>query len=76
MFYGLKYATHTLRYETLNADWSEFLRLAGLPNIPLPRHNVGEGRDGRHWRELYSPAARDLVAQAFANEITQLEYTF
>ena len=76
LFYGLKYATHVLRYESLDHDWVQYLRAAHLPLRALPQHNVGGGRDGQHYREFYTPATRDVVAQAFAAEINQLEYIF
>jgi hypothetical protein len=76
LFFALPHANFILRFEDLDNDWKQFLKLAGLPHVDLPKKNVGRGRNGRHYREFYGPASRDLVALAFATEIEQLEYTF
>lgn len=64
------------RYESLDADFRHVLDQIGLGGgVELPRTNVSAGRSG-NYREFYTDAARDLVAEWYAPEIRHFGYSF
>lgn len=65
-----------LTYENLDAELQEVWDKLGLPGSPdLPRAK-GNARPSGHYRELYSPASRDRVADVFADTIETFGYEF
>ncbi|MDH4386238.1 MAG: sulfotransferase family 2 domain-containing protein [Caulobacter sp.] len=76
---NLKYITGvnmTLRFETLQQDFSRALRAFGADaELEIPLINKTAGRQG-HYREQYDPAARTLVEQAFKRELDLTGYGF
>ncbi len=65
-----------LRYENLDAELAEVWTQLGLPGAPdLPRAK-GNARPAGHYRELYTPASRDRVAEVFADTIDVFGYEF
>lgn len=68
------------RYETLDADFETVLQRIGLVGqVQLPRVNVNrKRREGAEiaYREYYSDADRDFVAQTYAREIAHFGYEF
>ena len=64
-----------LRFETLAADFEALEQSLGLnlPSLPW----VGRSRqEHRSYASLYTPAARKLVASAFAEDLELFEYVF
>jgi hypothetical protein len=63
------------RTEHLADDLTEALRRVGVDVAPdaLERRNEGPRTD---YREVYTPAMRDRVAEAFADDIEAFGYTF
>lgn len=65
-------------YENLEQDLEEVCKK--LPDHPgklvLPRAKSGIRTDRRHYRELFSPADRQKVAEFFAQEISLFGYEF
>jgi sulfotransferase famil protein len=66
------------RYESLEQDLNEALRLAGVKRrIAVPRLNVTPNKDeARGYRSYYSDATRGLVAEWYQPEIALLGYGF
>lgn len=75
---GRNIATRILRYETLREDFAALMRDFGVDEPgPLPQLK-GEYRpeDARNYREMYTPATRDIVAKAYRQEIEEFGYEF
>ena len=65
-----------LRYERLDTELKQVWEQLGLPGSPdLPRAK-GHARPAGHYRELYSPYARDRVGEVFADTIEAFGYEF
>ena len=65
-----------LRYEHLDTELREVWDHLGLPGEPdLPRAK-GNARPAGHYRELYSDASRQRVADVFADTIEAFGYEF
>lgn len=65
-----------LRYESLDAELQEVWDQLSLPGSPdLPRAK-GQARPAGHYRDLYTPASRDRVADVFADTIETFGYEF
>ena len=65
-----------LRYERLSEELTDVWQHLGLPGTPdLPRAK-GNARPAGHYRELYTPASRDRVAEVFADTIETFGYEF
>ena len=65
-----------LRYERLSDELAEVwdhLRLPGSPDLPRAK---ADARPAGHYRELYTDASRDRVADVFADAIEAFDYTF
>ena len=60
------------RYESLREDFAHVRDRLALP-FDLPHVNRS---DHRHYRDYYSPATRDIVAQRFARDIAYFGYAF
>lgn len=60
------------RFERLQADFDEVCRRIGA-SASLPHLKRSSGSD---YRELYTPAARDVVAERFAGDIERFGYRF
>ena len=60
------------RFESLADDWDVIRERIGC-DVPLPRTN---GSKHGHYREYYTPEARDLVARRFAKDIRHFGYSF
>lgn len=65
-----------LRYEALSADLEAVLSERGVDMPGLPRANVSDARDGRHYAEFYDDDSRLYIAERFAGEIAELGYSF
>ena len=61
------------RFETLDADFDEACRRAGLKPIPLPKHNAGKTST---YRSLYNDHSRALVEDLFGEDIDRYGYAF
>ncbi len=65
-----------LRYEHLDAELQEVWEQLDLPGTPdLPRAK-GNARPAGHYRELYTPASKQRVADVFADTIEAFGYEF
>jgi len=66
-----------LRYESLDTDLAEVWAHLGLPGSPdLPHAKGGVRPADADYRRMYTDAARDRVAVAFARTVTDLGYEF
>lgn len=65
-----------LRYETLAHDYSELLKRLELPEIPLPHVHRKAGSKAKDYQPLYTPRAKQKVAQLFESDIDYFKYTF
>lgn len=55
LFYGLQYANYVLRFEHLQEDWDNWLKLIGYrQRVVIPKRNVSKRREGRPWHEFYA----------------------
>lgn len=64
------------RFESLDADLAAVWSERGLPGSPELPHAKSHSRPARSYRELYTPATRDRVAELFAGVIADLGYDF
>ena len=67
-----------LRYENLDEELGDVFRTLGVPwsgSLGV-RAKSGYRKDRRHYRDWYSEAQRDQVAEAFADEIREFGYEF
>jgi len=65
---------HIMMFEYLEAEWEDFLRTIGMPNIKLPNRN--QSVRPKDYREVYNDRTRQLVADRFAPDIQRWGYTF
>ena len=61
------------RYEHLNRDFGEVCARIGV-QAALPHLNAS--RSSRDYREWYTPETRDLIGEAFADDIDRFGYAF
>lgn len=66
-----------MRYERLQDDFDAVLERAGVDGAhPIPQRNVTPQREGRDYREFYTPRTRRLVADAYADVLGRFDYSF
>ncbi len=69
-------ADYVCRYETLEDDLALVLKRIGIDaKVDLPRMK-SSFRNGRPWRDYYTPKTRDIVAEWYAREIAAFGYSF
>jgi len=65
------------RYENINQDFAKVVKDIGIKEkIKLPLANVSEKKDARGYRQYYTDATRDLIAEWYAPEIRAFGYKF
>lgn len=70
-------ADHIIRFEAMQDGLDEALGKVGVSEPhPLPHRNPTASRRDRDYRALYTPRARDIVAQAYARELEQYGYGY
>ncbi|HYF35194.1 MAG TPA: sulfotransferase family 2 domain-containing protein, partial [Prosthecobacter sp.] len=62
-------------FENLQQDWRHVCDRLELPPCPLPRLNRTRSKQG-HYSACYTDRTRDLVAEAYAREISRMDYRF
>jgi len=68
---------HVGRFENLEQELEAIVRRLGLPErLELPRAKATQRLDKRHYHDVYGPAERQRVEDAFAREIALLGYRF
>jgi hypothetical protein len=67
---------HVMRFETLRDDLSDVLKSRGLHVPHLHPENMTAERNGKSYREFYTPDTRDFVYDRFTDEIKQFRYSF
>lgn len=73
---GTVVADYVCRYETLERDLQQVLKEVGVDaKLELPRAK-GSHRNGRAWRDYYTPRTRDIVGGWYAREIEAFGYSF
>jgi len=73
---GAVAADYVCRYESLEQDLQDVLREIGIDaKVDLPRAK-GSHRNGRPWRDYYTPRTRDIVGRWYAREIEAFGYSF
>ena len=66
-----------IRFERMQADLDDALRRVGVTEpLPVPHRNPTSSRRDQRYAELYTPAARAIVEQAYRREIERFGYTF
>lgn len=69
---------HVIRFETLAHDLGNILTTIGLPfsgSLPHLKNSKLRKQDTRCWRDYYTPAAVELVADLYREEISAFGYT-
>ena len=67
----------TLRFESLQEDFSKVAERLGLPGDHiLPKKNVTQGRSNSDYRQYYDDETREIIATVFAPELEKLGYEF
>jgi hypothetical protein len=61
------------RYETLQQDFDAVMEAIGLPRTELPTQNATEHS---HFSTYYTPITRELVGQAYAEDLEAFGYAF
>ena len=70
-------AEYVMRYERLQADFDGLMQRLGVDrHIEIVRTNVTEQRKRRPYQEFYTPRARRLVEELFADDLDQFGYRF
>jgi hypothetical protein len=70
-------ADQVIRFEAMQKGLDEALQKVGVTEPhPLPHRNPTASRRDRDYRTIYTDRARDIVATAYARELTQQGYTF
>lgn len=64
------------RYESLDRDIGRVLSSRGVQVPNIPRFNVTDNREGRHYRDVLTPECRDYIAERFRKEIERFGYTY
>jgi hypothetical protein len=66
-----------LRYERLQADFDALMTRVGVTeHIEIPRHNRTRPRASRPYQAYYTPEARRLVEQVYADRLAEYGYRF
>lgn len=68
--------THTLRFESLAADWQALVDELGLPQAARLAVAKADTRKGRPYRPLYNDRTRRMVAELCEREIERFGYRF
>lgn len=67
---------HIIRYEYLQDDFDNFLKLIGLPAYKLPHINKNTDRPKDHYRTIHTKNTIEITTQYFASVITMFNYKF
>lgn len=70
---GVKLVDYVGRFESIQQDFNDICIQTGIKPERLPELNV---TGHRHYRELYTDQAKDLVARYYAKDIQLFEYDF
>ena len=66
-----------MRFERLQGTFDELLRRVGIAeHLEIPVVNQTVSREGRDFREWYTPAARQIAEEAFSAYLKKYDYTF
>lgn len=66
-----------MRYERLQQDFDALMARVGVTDpIRIKRSNVTRSRQGRSYQEFYTPGARKLVEELFADDLLEFGYRF
>lgn len=74
MFFGLRYCTRVIRYETLQEDFDYMMMLTGFPQTDIPLKNVSTARPDKPLSDYYNPKLINLMKAHFGEEIRQNGY--
>jgi hypothetical protein len=70
-------ADHIIRFEEMQAGLDAALEAVGVPARPqLPHRNPTASRRHLDFRDIYTDAAREVVAEAYRREFERFGYTF
>jgi hypothetical protein len=70
-------ADHLIRFEHMQDDLDAALRTVGVTERHLlPHRNPTASRADRHYRDVYTSRAREVVGRVYARELRQHGYTF
>ena len=74
LFYFMDHVTMMMRYETLERDLTNVLKLVQLPPVSLKHTNITENK--LPYTSYYTPAIQEAVAQRWGDEIEGFGYGF
>lgn len=72
-FLWVKMCQKVLKFEQLDEDWAKLCQRLDFGNIKLTHNNQSAHP---HYRDLYTPKLRDLVADRFYDDIKEWGYEF
>ncbi|MBI3154321.1 MAG: sulfotransferase family 2 domain-containing protein [Burkholderiales bacterium] len=67
---------YVIRYEQLQQGYDEVCNRIGVASSTLPRLKSGIREGGRHYRDYFDAATRDLVAHRHAHDLRLFGYVF
>lgn len=76
LFFGLKYASHVIRFENLESEYATTLRQLKLPPMELTHVGQSKFRKGQDYRLLYDDYAKLLIVRKYSDLLTALNYEF
>ena len=74
LFFGQKYATHVMRYETLQDDFDDVCHSLGLSKMTIPFRNVSKQREGHQFMGHYNFRTAMMVTERFHQDFLNNEY--
>jgi hypothetical protein len=74
LFYGTLWASHVLRFESLQADLDVACEELGLPQLPLD--HIGKNRRPLDYRRMYwaEPETKNMVTAAYSFHLNRFNY--
>lgn len=76
LFFGLKYATHVIRFERLAAGYEAVFKTLRLPVVELPHKGRARHRREQHYKVLYDDYSKLLIVRKYGDILTALDYKF
>jgi len=71
-----KHCHFIMNFETLEEDFHEFCRRADLPEIELPKLNLGQYHGNRDYRQHYNDEAFEIVERIWSTDIEIFGHKF
>jgi len=75
LFFGLGICTDVLHFENLQEEFDQLMKKVGLPQTKIPRKNVSDKREGRHFIDYYNSESIDIMMEKYGSTIYNNGYT-